>query len=232
MKKWTKEEVDFAIEEIKNGKTYEEISILLDRTYKSVRVKLIKIGKGRKIFIDTIIKDNVHICLNCGNEFTNIDKRRKFCSGKCSAIYNNKLRNKKEISYCVHCGNELNNRQKNYCSIDCQTEYNRNIKIQKWLNGEIEGRRGENGTAIWIKSYLIKERGEKCEECGWDKVNPTSNNIPIELEHIDGDHTNNKIENLKLLCPSCHSLTPTYKGANAGKGRHNRRKRYKEGKSY
>lgn len=54
-------------------------------------------------------------------------------------------------------------------------------------------------------------------ECGWDKINKYSNKCPIELEHIDGNHDNNKIENVRLLCPNCDSLTPTYKGLNRGK---------------
>jgi 5-methylcytosine-specific restriction endonuclease McrA len=73
-------------------------------------------------------------------------------------------------------------------------------------------------------------------ECGWDKINPITNNVPIELEHIDGDSTNNSLENLKLLCPNCHSLTPTFGALNKGNGRWskrklNRRKRYNDGKS-
>lgn len=40
------------------------------------------------------------------------------------------------------------------------------------------------------------------------------------------------INNLILLCPNCHSLTPTYKALNKGNGRHNRMKRYNDGKSY
>lgn len=39
------------------------------------------------------------------------------------------------------------------------------------------------------------------------------------MEHIVGDYTNNSEENLILLCPNCHSLTATYKGANKGHGR-------------
>ena len=82
------------------------------------------------------------------------------------------------------------------------------------------------------KSYLIKLHGAKCMECGWDKINPYTNKVPIELKHIDGNSENNELSNLKLLCPNCHSLTPTYKALNKGNGRHKRMERYKEGKSF
>lgn len=60
-----------------------------------------------------------------------------------------------------------------------------------------------------IKRRLLKERGHKCEDCKrteWGDVP-----IPLELEHIDGHSRNNVRENLKLLCPNCHALTPTYR---------------------
>ena len=83
-----------------------------------------------------------------------------------------------------------------------------------------------------IKVYLIKIKGEKCEQCGWDKKNEYTNKVPIEMDHIDGNSENNKLDNLRLLCPNCHSLTKTYKGANKGYGRFNRVKRYNTNKSY
>lgn len=82
------------------------------------------------------------------------------------------------------------------------------------------------------KLYLIKKFGEKCMDCGWSEKNRVTGKCPIELEHIDGDSENNNLDNLKLLCPNCHSLTPTYKALNKGRGRYKRRERYKEGKSY
>jgi len=106
-----------------------------------------------------------------------------------------------------------------FCSSRCKTDHERNIKINEWLNGNHDGMRGKTSTARWIKWWIIKTYGEKCVKCGWNEINLYTKKIPLELNHIDGDHTNNKPENLELLCPNCHSLTPSYKGANKKKGR-------------
>ena len=120
---------------------------------------------------------------------------------------------------CIQCNGQLKKNATRYCCTQCQQDYLRNLRISKWLNGEHDGMRGKTSTAAWIKFHLIETRGNKCEECGWNKVNPYSGNVPIELEHIDGNFKNNSIDNLKLLCPNCHSLTSTYKGANKKEGR-------------
>ena len=41
--------------------------------------------------------------------------------------------------------------------------------------------------------------------------------IPLELDHINGDHMDNSLNNLRLLCPNCHAQTPTYRGRNITK---------------
>ena len=84
--------------------------------------------------------------------------------------------------------------------------------------------RGKYGISRHIHRYLMEKFNAKCSRCGWGEVNPYTGNIPLEIEHIDGNYLNNKEENLDLLCPNCHSLTETYKGANRGKGRKDRKK--------
>ena len=65
-----------------------------------------------------------------------------------------------------------------------------------------------------LKQRLIQEglKDHKCENC--NLTHWLDNPIPIELDHIDGDHDNNELSNLRILCPNCHSLTPTYRGKN------------------
>jgi hypothetical protein len=60
-----------------------------------------------------------------------------------------------------------------------------------------------------FKNTLLLERGCKCEACG--NTEWMGKPITIELEHSDGDRKNNTRENLKLLCPNCHSQTPTWR---------------------
>ena len=85
--------------------------------------------------------------------------------------------------------------------------------------GNIKGLRGKYQISLQIKRYLFEKYNNSCCICKWNKVNPYTGLIPLEVEHIDGNFENNSEENLILLCPNCHSLTSTYKGANINKGR-------------
>lgn len=59
---------------------------------------------------------------------------------------------------------------------------------------------------------MIYLRGRKCEKCGQEEW--MGQPIPLCCHHKDGDHLNNEIENLQLLCPNCHALTDNYCGRN------------------
>ena len=63
-----------------------------------------------------------------------------------------------------------------------------------------------------LKLKLIKDKIKeyKCERCGRDKWEGEP--IPLELHHINGDHYDNHLENLQILCPNCHSLTYNHAG--------------------
>lgn len=68
-----------------------------------------------------------------------------------------------------------------------------------------------------VKRRLIKEGlvKEICNKCGIDSW--LGEKLSLHLDHINGISSDNRVENLRLLCPNCHSLTPTYSGRNKGK---------------
>jgi len=73
------------------------------------------------------------------------------------------------------------------------------------------------------QSYKLKKRlfdlklkFPQCEECGWKKT-AENGRLPLELDHIDGNVHDNRLENLRILCPNCHSLKPTHRGRNIRK---------------
>ena len=119
---------------------------------------------------------------------------------------------------CLNCNREINNRNK-YCSNTGQKEFEYKEYIYNWKNNKVNGLKGEYQISNHIKTYLFNKYENKCAKCGWGELNQYTNKIPLEVEHIDGNYKNNLEENLILLCPNCHSLTSTYKGANLNKGR-------------
>ena len=69
-------------------------------------------------------------------------------------------------------------------------------------------------------SAIAALRGRKCEQCG--RVEWGGKPIPLEVHHEDGDHLNNELSNLKLLCCNCHALTNNYRGRNIRRKKHSK----------
>lgn len=212
MKKWTKEETELACKYCKEGFSFIEIASKLERTSNSIKVRLNKLGiksKEYKIF-------QTFICLECKSEVKTTFLGQIFCSHSCAnkTIGSNRKKQTKQEK-CLECNGPCNNK---FCSSACQAKY----RMMKSIT---------NGTTstITIKRFLISQK-RSCSFCNlqiW-----CNNPIPLELDHIDGNPYNNTLLNLRLLCPNCHALTPTYKGKNAGNGRYKRKERYSSGKSF
>ena len=182
--------------------------------------------KNHIVYVCTHVHE-YHIChcLHCGKEIKvgNLKPSeyngRKFCDASCAASYNN-LHRDKEKKYCLNCGKEIP-KQNKYCSQKCQHEYHQIEWEHQWLAGEADG----NICSAWtqvrdrVRTYLFKKYDSKCSVCGWGEINIYTGKVPLEVDHINGDPYDSSPDNVRLLCPNCHSLTRTYKGANRGNGR-------------
>lgn len=181
----------------------------------------------------------------CNTALPYQSRHNKFCNQSCAAKHNNKI-SPKSVSRkpslgiisidpdrpalvtfeCRFCGKaKISHRHRPvyYCSAQCQADESRKKKFERVVSG--------TACSGAVKSYLLNQHGNICfdPECAWDF---SKREVKVELDHIDGNSTNNNLENCRLLCPGCHSLTPTYKSKNNGNGRHSRRERYSKGKSY
>jgi 5-methylcytosine-specific restriction endonuclease McrA len=107
-------------------------------------------------------------------------------------------------------------------------EYQHKEYVSRWLEGKISGNRDGGEISTHIRDYLIEKAGYKCSKCRWSQTNPVTKTVPLQINHIDGDSKNSRPSNLEVVCPNCHSLTPTYGSLNLGKWREKRRKRYGE----
>jgi len=115
------------------------------------------------------------------------------------------------------CGRRCTFAQSFYCSLKCMRDRIQKIRFDQFMRGEYPA---TVQVSPMLRRFIVRNLGfEACVQCGWAKRHPVTGRIPVEVEHRDGDWRNNRPENLTLLCPSCHSLTPTYRGLNRGNGR-------------
>jgi hypothetical protein len=154
------------------------------------------------------------ICPKCG---TTHEKSGKFCSRSCanSRTFTAETKDKKRNSNLKFYSNFTPEERK---ELQAQKDtkfdaYARQLRVQQknletsWSRPYEEMRQGS------LRKRLLHERNHTCEQCG---IGNEYNGKPLslELDHVDGNSNNNKVENLRILCPNCHSQTPTHRAKN------------------
>lgn len=163
------------------------------------------------------------LCLACKNIITFEKRGNAHCSMSCASVTRNtgvrRHGNPGEVTNCQICGS-LTKPGNIYCSQSCSGKRVK-FDIGDWLSGKISGNTAL-GCSAAIKRYLLEQCNHKCPKCGWGEVHPVTGNVPLETNHIDGDSKNNRPDNLEILCPNCHSLTPNFRALNKRSSRTHR----------
>ena len=102
---------------------------------------------------------------------------------------------------CKHCKTEFeympSQKAGIYCSNKCQGNH---TILKRFTNGTDWNR--------YMRKYYVENNKYECSECGISEYNGKP--ITLQIDHIDGDRRNNEFDNLRFMCPNCHSQTDTY----------------------
>ena len=170
-------------------------------------------------------KENDRVCVVCGQKLNG--KKIKYCCDECKRIEYER-QNKGNCTSknfvektCEYCGKKFStkNMKARFCSNECFSTKSHEESYKEFLEKNEKFCRG-NYTPKAFKKEFLEEQGGVCAICNCE---PIHNGKPLVfiLDHIDGDASNNKRENLRMVCPNCDSQLDTFKSKNKHSSRRN-----------
>lgn len=113
---------------------------------------------------------------------------------------------------CPHCDTMIHSGSK-ACNTHKWIDSTVDRTIDKWISGEWTGQYGPKTPHVVsdiVRKYLYELCDFSCTKCGFSKSHPDDGSPILQINHIDGDATNHSQNNLEVLCPNCHAMTPNY----------------------
>ena len=187
-----------------------------DKTKKQISDKL----RSKKQII--MIERN---CIDC-DTIIKVDSRTPMTKGRCILCREIDKKKKEAIRFlnsyidteCLNCNKHIRRSNvgtyRSFCCQKCAGTYKRNetqVKRKElFVQGKLKYRRQ-------IRSILLERYGHSCQIC--KHTTWTNQPIPLQVDHKDGNATNNQPSNLRMICHNCDALLPTFAGKNRGYGR-------------
>lgn len=171
--------------------------------------------KQRSARLEEEYNKNPRLCRACGKPISYRKKvlRNQFCNHSCVARYVNRSKVQHSLRKCLGCNDVV--RYKKYCGHPCLMAHKESLLIANVDSGKASGLTGKtNQMAGSLRRAIIKRANNRCSTCGWAEIHPVTGLVPLHVHHEDGNYKNNVSSNLRVLCPNCHSLTPTFGALN------------------
>lgn len=145
-------------------------------------------------------KEYTKQCLYCKKDFITKYPHSKFCSSNCSGHFR---RREKVKILCDNCGNDFECTKyrvevstHHFCCNNCKNEF---FKNNPHIRGVFARSAGKYAQSTYRKKAFANFK-HRCYYCKYDRCLDV-----LQVHHINNDRTNNKLRNLRIVCPTCHA---------------------------